>query len=297
MRNFFLNSTVLRQIPDEGAGGADDEAALQARITAAAEAETAAQATSTVVEDETESAETEETAETEAAAVATTEEAEPPAIPKAVVERIGELSADKRRLSEQLRAAQEELAKRPAAAAAEQQQDDTAPQRGQFGTEAEFNRAVAAEAQRQASVQEFNRRCNEVEDLGGKAFGDKWRPALAQLTILDDQGQVPLALIEAAIETENPATVLFELGKNIDRAKEIMQMTPVKRAIEIAKIGSKAPPPVRQSKAPAPIEPIRGGGAAADDAEAPSDKDDDATWNRKRTAQLVAQRRAREAAQ
>ncbi|MDB5584891.1 MAG: hypothetical protein JWR80_10067 [Bradyrhizobium sp.] len=209
---------------------------------------------------------------------------------KALTGRLATTAAEKRRLNEQLAATIKPVVEPaegdPAAAAA--------PERADFASKADFEAAVRAEAARVRAVEAFNERCNDIEDKGSKTFGKKWTDAKAQLGILDDQGRIPFDLLNCAMETDNPAQVLFALGQNLDRATELLAMTPLKRAIAMSKMAETPKPAERpRSQTPPPVEPIGGRGGGDDK---PSDRDTDEEWNRKeaaREAQVAAQRRAR----
>jgi hypothetical protein len=207
---------------------------------------------------------------------------------KALGKRISALSKDKRELHAKLQENIREVPKDDAEAAG----DDEQPQRSDFKTKAEFDAAVAAAADRVAAerlaAQEFNRQCNAVEAAGSKAFGDKWPKAKAELAMLDDHGRIPIDILSVALETENPARVLFVLGNDIEKATELMGMTVTKRAIAMDKIASQKPVERQQSRTPAPVEPLGGRGARDD---RPSDRDSDEEWNRKEEAR---ERRAAE---
>lgn len=208
--------------------------------------------------------------------------------------RVGTLSKEKRELSAKL---QETIKPVPEAEPAAAEADGEQPVRADFKTKAEFDAAVQAEAERVANLrlaqQSFNAKCNDVEDKGSKAFGAKWQNAKAQLAILDDEGRIPLDLLTTALETDDPAKVLFELGSDIEKATEFMAMTPLRRAIAMAKIADTKAPVRQQSRAPAPVDPIGGKGTGDD---APTDRDSDEEWNRKeaiRERRIAEQRRAR----
>lgn len=213
---------------------------------------------------------------------------------KAISKRLSVTAAEKRRLNEELAKTIKAVPEpEPAAADADGEQ----PVRSDFKTKAEFDAAVAAEAERVAerklAMQTFNAKCNDVEDKGSSQFKDKWKTAKANLGLLDDEGRIPLDLLTTALETDDPAKVLFELGSDIEKATEFMAMTPLRRAIAMAKIADSKAPVRQQSKAPAPVEPIGGKGAGDD---RPSDRDSDEEWNRKEEARerrLAEQRRAR----
>lgn len=86
---------------------------------------------------------------------------------------------------------------------------------------------------------------------------------------------------------ENGGDVAYYLGTHMDEAKKIAAMPPLKQIIEVGKIAHKLslePSKPKPSKAPAPISPLSG--AAAPDSSAPSDKDDMATWIKKRNTQV-----------
>lgn len=185
--------------------------------------------------------------------------------------RIKTLAKEKRDISTKL---QETIKAVPAEPVEEGEQ----PQRDDFKTKAEFDVAVQAEAERRMAVADFNSKCNAVETAGSKAFGDKWAKAKADLSVLDDQGRIPMDILSVALETDDPARVLFVLGNDIEKATELMGMTPIKRAIAMDKIASSKPAERPQSKAPSPVEPLGGKGAGND---RPSDRDTDEEWNRK----------------
>lgn len=208
---------------------------------------------------------------------------------KALGKRLGIVSKEKQALSAKLQATIKEVPKEEPEAGA----DPDAPVRSDFATKAEFDTAVQAETNRRLAVQEFNGKCNAVEEAGTKAFGAKWGKAKADLAMLDDEGRIPMDILSVALETDDPARVLFVLGNDIEKATELMGMTPIKRAIAMDKIASapKAAPVVRSST-PAPVDPIGGKGGGDD---RPTDRDSDEEWNRKeaiRERELAKRRQA-----
>lgn len=212
---------------------------------------------------------------------------------KALGKRISALSKDKRELNDRLRATIKPVPDEEPVAEGE----DETPQRSDFKSKAEFDAAVEAAAERKAverlAVQEFNAKCNKVEAAGSKAFGDKWAKAKAELAMLDDHGRIPIDILSVALETDDPARVLFVLGNDIEKATELMGMTPIKRAIAMDKIASSKPAAPSTSKAPPPVEPIGGRGSRDD---RPTDRDSDEEWNRKEEARerrLADERRKR----
>lgn len=196
--------------------------------------------------------------------------------------RISALSKEKRELSAKLQATIKPVAEEPA-------NEGEQPVREDFKTRSEFDAAVQAESNRRIAVQEFNTKCNAVEEAGSKAFGDKWGKAKADLAVLDDEGRIPMDILSVALETDDPARVLYVLGNDIDKATELMGMTPIKRAIAMDKIASAKPAERQQSRTPPPIDPLGGKGATNDK---PSDRDSDEEWNRK---EAIRERNAAEA--
>jgi hypothetical protein len=130
----------------------------------------------------------------------------------------------------------------------------------------------------QAAAEDFNARCNAVEAAGQKTFGDKWFAAKQDLALLDDHGRIPMDILQVALETEDPARVLFELSKDLEKTDELMGMTPTKRAIAMDKIASSRPAERPQTKTPLRVEPLGGRGGHDD---RPRDSDSDDEWNRK----------------
>lgn len=198
---------------------------------------------------------------------------------KALGKRVSVLSREKRDLSTKL---QETI--KPVETPAETDE----PVRSDFKTQAEFDKAVRDEATRQRNIDAFNARCNDVEAAGTKAFGDKWPKAKADLAMLDDAGRIPMDILTVALETDDPARVLYVLGNDIEKATELMGMTPIKRAIAMDKIANTKPQERPQSRTPAPIDPLNGKGTGND---RPSDRDSDEEWNRK---EAIRERRAAE---
>lgn len=169
------------------------------------------------------------------------------------------------------------------------------PQRSAYATQEQFEAAVNAEASRRASAAEFNKRCNVVEDAGRALGADRWAAAKRNLGMLDDDSRIPMEILEPALEADNPEQVLLHLGEDPDLAATLLDLSPTKRAVEITKLAAKLKPvppaPKPRSAAPPPVEPIRGRSVAAT-ASAPSDRDSDAEWLRKRNAEVAARNAA-----
>lgn len=154
--------------------------------------------------------------------------------------------------------------------------------------------AVQRAAQTIVAKNEYDAQCNDAFAKGKEAFKDKWEPALSRIQVLGGlgDGAEGVEVMTGILATDDPAKVLFELGSDIEKATEFMAMTPLRRAIAMAKIADTKVAPRAQSKAPAPVDPIGGRGGGDDK---PSDRDTDEEWNRKeavRERKRAEQRRA-----
>ena len=152
------------------------------------------------------------------------------------------------------------------------------------------DRVANEKAQRLASQQAFDTACNDVYKQGKAEYAD-FDAVLGNFVPL---GGLNVELIEAALATDAPAKVLYHLGKNLDEADRVMQLTPIKKVAELTKIAVKltTPPPVpKVSNAPKPI-PVSGGRAARVPVEDP-EKMDMAAWVKWRDAQIDERRKNR----
>lgn len=98
----------------------------------------------------------------------------------------------------------------------------------------------------------------------------------------------------AIVESEMGPEVAYWLGKNQAESARIAKLSPVQQVKELGKIEAKleapaAPPEPKPSAAPEPITPV--GGKATTATDEPSERDDIATWIRKRQKQVHGRRR------
>lgn len=114
--------------------------------------------------------------------------------------------------------------------------------------------AINSRAQEIASSQRLMEASNAVYAAGKAAHAD-FDSAVQTLTQVEDLSRRP-DFLEAITSLPNAADVYYALGKDPDEAAHILGLSPVKMAIELAKVSAKAARPKPQSKAPAPIEPI-----------------------------------------
>jgi flagellar biosynthesis/type III secretory pathway protein FliH len=160
-------------------------------------------------------------------------------------------------------------------------------------------RAQALAAERVAQ-QEFNRRCNEAAIAGRAAFGEAaFNERIQNLTqLVDKQDPASVAsyttFIDATLETGEAPRLLYQLGADLNEAARLLALPPVKMALELAKLAVK-PAPAEPSKAPKPITPIGGKGAANESID-PTDPEragslSTAEWMRRREKQIAERRK------
>jgi hypothetical protein len=142
--------------------------------------------------------------------------------------------------------------------------------------------------QEQSALNDFNKACNEAVDKGRTAHSDFDKIVIQDLTrlspIYDPQAGkpiIPQPLVEAALETGEAHEVLYALGKDSALAERIMRLSPIRQAVEVAKLHSKMladrkpegdegekkedeeeKAPENTSKAPPPIRSRVGAGSA-----------------------------------
>lgn len=166
-----------------------------------------------------------------------------------LLDRIGQLTRQKREAEERAAQYQAMLEQQNAP----QEQDGSIDPRA---VQLEIHRRAQELAQHQAWKDTTDRIWNE----GLQKHGD-WAPALNQMAQI--LGGIPPTLTEAAIETGNPHDVLYHLAKNPDEAARIAMLPPTRQAVAVAKIAGGLTAPRRVSSAPPPITPkVSGVGTA-----------------------------------
>ena len=158
---------------------------------------------------------------------------------------------------------------------------DTEPQPSQFNDAFEYAKALAefstekalAERDRQVAQQ----REQEAQQKIIQSWAQKVQEAKADLPDFDDlvassDVVVNNAVRDAILESDVGPQILYHLAENNDLAKRIASLSPNAALREIGrleakfdvKVDTKQTGPVVRSKAPAPIQPIRGGQGKAD---------------------------------
>ena len=158
---------------------------------------------------------------------------------------------------------------------------DQEPQPSQFSDAFEYAKALAefstekalAERDRQVAQQ----REQEAQQKIIQSWAQKVQEAKADLPDFDDlvassDVVVNNAVRDAILESDVGPKILYHLAENNDLAKRIASLSPNAALREIGrleakfdvKVDTKQTAPVVRSKAPAPIQPIRGGQGKAD---------------------------------
>lgn len=141
-------------------------------------------------------------------------------------------------------------------------------------TRAELQRQIEEQAQRLApSISEqraeAQRRQGIVESLAKEWGQDKFDDMAAELDDafggLADRSGRPKPATDAIFEADDPKSVIEYLTGHPDEADKLSKLTAIRAGREVARIeakleADKAASKAKPSKAPAPIEPARGGG-------------------------------------
>lgn len=154
---------------------------------------------------------------------------------------------------------------------------------------AELEKLVLQEATRIATETAFNNRCNTIfQESVAKS------PSFAEdIQVLQNIGLTQnKELFDSVVESDNASDILVYLADNLDKAEDLMNLSPramikelTKLELKLASGEVKAKKPV--SSAPTPIKPIasRGVAGAIDPAKDPK------AWAEQRNKELAAKRR------
>jgi len=195
--------------------------------------------------------------------------------PQGLLDRIGQLTRQKRELEERLQ--QVEAYRQPVP-----QEPDAAgydPRQVQL--------EIHRQAQELAKQQQWKDTTDKIWNEGLSKYGD-WAPQLNNMAQI--LGGIPTTLTEAAIESGNPHEVLYHLARNPDEAARIALLPPTRQAVAIAKVAQNLNAPKRVSAAPPPITPkVNGAGTAPATLDDPDISMEE--WIRLRNAQAGRRRR------
>lgn len=154
-----------------------------------------------------------------------------------------------------------EAEKRAAAAEAELarlRQGDQNP--ADPGSPEAIRQQVESEIQQRMRAQEFNAACNRTFDQGTQEFTDFVDARDSLMQNFGDEINSSPAFLEAITDLPNGHKVFYHLGKNPEEAERLLSLSPVKMAVQIAKLGEKIARPAAKpiSQAPKPVRPAPG---------------------------------------
>lgn len=192
------------------------------------------------------------------------------------VKRIGELTAEKKGLADAAAAEKARADAAEARAASYEalygKPDGTpapAPAAAPDGERRYTEVEVAAEAARRANLAALDQRCETLFNDGKKAHGAAWQARIDQAGLaFGDQLRQRGDFFEALTSLPNAADVYHALTGDLDHLGEVLAMNPVQLGMELAKMSTAAaakPKGSAVSRTPAPISPIEGGDAGADE--------------------------------
>jgi hypothetical protein len=154
----------------------------------------------------------------------------------------------------------------------------------------DIDRIANERADKLVSKREFDAKCATLVDNGSKEFGDEFDRSLKTLGALqainDEKGEFT-DFAKAIVDTEIPHKIFKHLGDNPDEAARILLLSPLQQAREIGRLEVRlsTQPATKPAVSNAPTPPSHVGSRNASST-APSDRDDMATWMKKREAQV-----------
>ena len=197
--------------------------------------------------------------------------------PQGLLDRIGQLTRQKRELEERLQAME--------APQYAPQYDTQQPTGGVDPRQVQLE--IYRQAQELAKQNEWKSTTDKIWNEGLAKYGD-WAPQLNNMAQI--LGGIPTSLTEAAIETGNPHEVLYHLAKNPDEAARIALLPTARQAVAVAKLAQNVGAPKRVTSAPPPISPkVQGIGSAPATLDDPNISMEE--WVRLRNEQAMARRK------
>jgi hypothetical protein len=119
-------------------------------------------------------------------------------------------------------------------------------------------------AEQLVKQREFDSACNKVFEAGKSEFSD-FEDSLKTFSML---GGAPRDFLETLTALDNGHKVLRHLGNNPELAEKLLNLSPVKQAVELAKLDNSLASQVKtQTKAPPPINPLGGKSVSVDPSE------------------------------
>lgn len=158
----------------------------------------------------------------------------------------------------------------------------------------EVARLAQEEAQRIAGIAAFNSQCNAAAKEGRKVFPD-FDASVKELVKLVDKTDPASRqrydqFLEAALETGEAHKIIYAMGRDLNEAARIMDLSPIKRAAELAQMASSETP--AGVPLPKPITPVQGKNAGpgeiSPDNPTRADHLSSAEWHKRRQEQIDA---------
>lgn len=180
----------------------------------------------------------------------------------------------------------------------EEVRDSNEPTRDKFETYEDFIEARAEWRATQATnktlqeaiKREEQERIRETQKKSSREWSQKVDKARNEIEDFDEvcsESEAPVTghMSSAIMESDRGPQIAYYLAQHPEEAERISKLTPSKQVAAIVNLEEKVAKPVKTpSKAPAPITPVTK--SSSPDNDAPSDKDDTATWIRKEKARM-----------
>lgn len=137
---------------------------------------------------------------------------------------------------------------------------------GGAASEEEIERRVAERLKVAAPEKTWNDRMNTLVTAGRDKFGvEKFNQSIQQLRTLVDpkdpaEAQQYRAFLAAVDETGEGAGLIYDLGRDPGRFQEIMEMPPLRMAVELTRLSTKLKEPEKLSGMPQPIKTVESHG-------------------------------------
>jgi hypothetical protein len=165
------------------------------------------------------------------------------------------------------------------------------PKREEFRDDEAFSQAhIEHLAEKKAAEKLAERERAQQQERTTEAFLEKAEKAQErypdfQMVVGNPSLAINDGMLEFIADSEHGPDVAYHLGKNLMKAAQIAQMSPIKAARELSRIESEiaSKPKANPSKAPEPISPVGTRGKSSVSA-LPSDEDDIDTWMKKEQA-------------
>lgn len=198
-------------------------------------------------------------------------------LPKGVQRRIDRLTRRLREAETALRGRGEpQRREQPSKARSDDQGGDKKPLVTDFDTYEEYIEAIADwKAEQRIQAAEAKRTTESAESAFKQRFAEGRKKFADFDRVVTDDVEITGAMTAAIKETDDPAGVIYFLGKNPDEADRIASLSPAKQTLEIGKIEDRIARQAKQrqgagnetsrrtSRAPEPIKPVRAGGRGA----------------------------------